>query len=38
MTFLQTLNCPYLINENMLATKNILFDNQMPYALNVCQI
>lgn len=37
MMFLQTLNYPYLINENMLATKN-MSDNQMPYALNVCQI
>lgn len=38
MMFLQTLNCAYLNDENMLATKTILSDNQMPYALNVCQI
>lgn len=38
MMFLQTLNCAYLNDENMLATESILTDNQMPYALNVCQI
>ena len=38
MTFLQTLNCAYFDDENMLATESILSDNQMPYALNVCQI
>lgn len=38
MMFLQTLNCAYLKDENMSAIKTILSDNQMPYALNVCQI
>lgn len=38
MMVLQTLNCANLNDENMLATKTTLSENQMPYALNVCQI
>lgn len=39
MMFLQTLNCAYSNDENMLATESILSDNQMPsFNANVCQI
>lgn len=34
----QTLNCAYLNNKKVRATESLLPDNQMPYALNVCQI